>query len=279
MLFVFLALPWDLAYADPPYYNCSYTGNYIVTSPFQNNLNNILHSLSSNASISKFYNTSTGNGTDRVYFLYMCLDYVTNESCHDCITTASHDMLKLCPKPTEAVVWEEICLLRYSNKSFFGILDVTGNMLLDNEKFNSQPEEFKSIMNVTLNTLAYRAAFNLSANMYATGEAAVQDKTIYALVQCTRDLSANDCNLCLQSATADILRIYYYSVGARLLSRSCFLRYELYFFYGGTSNPSQLGVIGLVIIIATVAPACLAVILLGSYVYCHGRNKNGNKNM
>lgn len=244
MLFVFLALLWDLAYADPPYKNCSDTGNYAVTSPFQNNLNNILHSLSSNASISKFYSNSTGNDTDRVYGLYMCLDYVTNESCHDCITTASHDMLKLCPSTTEAVVWEEICQLRYSKKSFFGILDVTGNIPLDNKKNNSQPELFKSIVNVTLNALAYQAAFNLSANMYATGEAAFQDKTIYALVQCTRDLSANDCNLCLQSATADILRAYYYSVGARLLSRSCFLRYELYSFNGSTPNSPSSSQVG-----------------------------------
>ncbi|KAK7842559.1 cysteine-rich receptor-like protein kinase 25 [Quercus suber] len=273
MLFVFLALLWDLAYADPPYHNCSNTGNYTVTSPFQNNLNNILHSLSSNASISKFYNTSTGNDTNRVYGLYMCLDYVTNESCHDCITTASQDIWKLCPSTTEAVVWEEICQLRYSNKSFFGILDVTGTTPLDNQKNNSQPEVFKSIVNVTLNNLANQAAFNLSANMYATGEAAFQDKTIYALVQCTRDLSANDCNLCLQSATADILRIYYYSVGARLLSRSCFLRYELYSFYGGTPNSSgssQAGGIQMklwMIVVVTVVSACLVIVLLGPYAW------------
>ncbi|KAL4628525.1 hypothetical protein ACB092_05G245400 [Castanea dentata] len=283
MLFVFLALLWDLAYADPPYKNCSDTGNYAVTSPFQNNLNNILHSLSSNASISKFYNTSTGNDTDRVYGLYMCLDYVTNESCHDCITAASHDMLKLCPSTTEAVVWEEICQLRYSKISFFGILDVTGNIPLDNKKNNSQPELFKSIVNVTLNALAYQAAFNLSANMYATGEAAFQDKTIYALVQCTRDLSANDCNLCLQSATADILRVYYYSVGARLLSRSCFLRYELYSFYGGTPNSpgsSQVGGIQMklkMIVVVTAVSACLVIVLLGSYVYHRMMNKNEKK--
>uniref|UniRef100_A0A7N2R5L2 non-specific serine/threonine protein kinase n=2 Tax=Quercus lobata TaxID=97700 RepID=A0A7N2R5L2_QUELO len=283
MLFVFLALLWDLAYADPPFYNCSNTGNYTVTSPFQNNLNNILLSLSSNASISKFYNTSTGNDTDRVYGLYMCLDYVTNESCHDCITTASQDISKLCPSTTEAVVWEEICQLRYSKKSFFGILDVTGNIPLDNQKNNSQPELFKSIVNVTLNTLAYQAAFNLSANMYATGEAAFQDKTIYALVQCTRDLSAIDCNLCLQSATADILRVYYYSVGARLLSRSCYLRYELYSFYEGTSNSSGSSQIGggqmklWMIVVVTVVSACLVIVLLGSYVYCRMMNKMGKK--
>ncbi|KAM3749411.1 hypothetical protein ACB098_05G182900 [Castanea mollissima] len=260
MLFVLLALLWDLAYADPPHSNCSTTGNDAVNSPFDNNLNDILYSLSSKASITKFYNTSTGNDTNRVYGLYMCLDY------------ASQDILKLCPSTTEAIVWEETCQLRYSNKSFFGILDTN----------ISQPEEFKSIVNVTLNKLANQAAFKLLANMYATGEAAFQGKTIYALVQCTRDLSANDCNLCLQSATIDILS---YSVGARLLSRSCFLRYELYPFYGDTSNSSgsslevAKGGIGLVIIIVTVAPACLAVILLGSYIYCHRRNKNGNKNI
>ncbi|KAM3701574.1 hypothetical protein ACJW30_05G183500 [Castanea mollissima] len=283
MLFVFLALLWDLAYADPPYFNCPNTGNYPVTSPFQNNLYNILHSLSSNASISKFYSNSTGNDTDRVYGLYMCLDYVTNENCHDCITTASHDILKLCPSATEAVVWEETCQLRYSKKSFFGILDVTGNIPLDNKKNNSEPELFKSIVNVTLNALAYQAAFNLSANMYATGEAAFQDKTIYALVQCTRDLSANDCNLCLQSATADILRAYYYSVGARLLSRSCFLRYELYSFNGSTPNSpgsSQVGGIQMklwMIVVVTAVSACLGIFLLGSYVYYRMMNKNGKK--
>uniref|UniRef100_A0A7N2LS43 non-specific serine/threonine protein kinase n=1 Tax=Quercus lobata TaxID=97700 RepID=A0A7N2LS43_QUELO len=233
ILFVFLALLWDLAYADPLHSNCSTTGNDAVNSPFYNNLNYILYSLSSKASVTKFYNTSTGNDTNRVYGLYLCLDYVTSESCGACITEASKDILKLCPRTTEAIVWEETCQLRYSKKSFFGVLDVTGNIPLKNKRNISQPQEFKSFVNVTLNKLANKAAFNLLANMYATGEAAFQGKTIYALVQCTRDLSANDCNLCLQSATTDILS---YSVRARLLSRSCFLRYELYPFYGDTSN-------------------------------------------
>ena len=234
ILYVFLALLLNLAYADPPYRNCSNTGNYAVS--FRNNLNNLLLSLSSNASITKFYNTSIGNDPDRVYGLYMCLDFITNETCRDCIKTASQDILKLCPSTMEAVVWEENCQLRYSNKSFFGKLDVTGNIPLDNKQNISQPEEFRSVVKVKLNNLTQQAAFNVSANMYATGETAFKDKTIYALVQCTRDLSANDCNSCLQSATTDILTIYYYSIGARLLSRSCYLRYELYPFYGDTFN-------------------------------------------
>uniref|UniRef100_A0A2N9J0Z6 Cysteine-rich receptor-like protein kinase 10 n=1 Tax=Fagus sylvatica TaxID=28930 RepID=A0A2N9J0Z6_FAGSY len=237
-------------------------------------------SLSSNASITKFYNTSIGNDPDRVYGLYMCLDFFTNETCRDCIKTASQDILKLCPSTMEAVVWEENCQLRYSNKSFFGKLDVTGNIPLDNKQNISQPEEFRSVVKVKLNNLTQQAAFNVSANMYATGETAFKDKTIYALVQCTRDLSANDCNLCLQSATTDILSIYYYSIGARLLSRSCYLRYELYPFYGDTFNspgsPQKGGgqmKIWMIIVLVVVS-ACLVIVLL-EFLWKNGNLEQG----
>lgn len=242
LLYVFLALLCNLAYAEPPYYNCSdtsnnYGGNFTL---FQNNLQDVLLTLSSNASVSKFYNTSKGNDPDGVYSLYMCLDYVTNETCRDCILTTTQSILNHCPNTTEAVVWEEFCQLRFSNKNFFGQLNVTGNVLdLDNMQNISEPEQFKSVVKETLTNLTKRAASNLSANMYATGEVPFQDKTIYALVQCTRDLSADGCNSCLQRAITDVLTCCYLSVGARLPSRSCYLRYELYDFYNASEAPSS----------------------------------------
>ncbi|XP_062109732.1 cysteine-rich receptor-like protein kinase 25 [Humulus lupulus] len=62
------------------------------------------------------------------------------------------------------------------------------------------------------------------------------DNTVYALVQCTRDLSPDDYKKCLGSATEEILDVYYHSIGVRLLSQSCYLRYELYAFYMGESD-------------------------------------------
>jgi len=239
LLYVFLPLLCNLAYADPPYKICSNTSNYAGNMTlFQDNLQDVLYALSSNASVSKFYNTSKGNYPDEVYSLYMCLDYVTSEICLKCITTATQDILNLCPNTTEAVVWEEVCQLRFSNKNFFGQLNVTGNVLnLDNKQNISEPEQFKSVVKETLTNLTKRAAFNLSAHMYATGEAPFQDETIYALVQCTRDLSADRCNSCLQRAITDVLTCCYLSVGARLPSRSCYLRYELYNFYNASEAP------------------------------------------
>ncbi|KAJ1439233.1 Serine-threonine/tyrosine-protein kinase, catalytic domain [Sesbania bispinosa] len=199
-----LAFLSQVAFADPPYEICSTSSSYANGSSFQSNLRSLLLSLPSNASISKSYNTSSGFAPDGVYVLYMCLNYVSNETCHKCITTAIGDIVKLCPQSKEAVVWEEFCQLRYSNNNFLGRLNVTGNIGLDNKLNLSEPEKFESAVNKILNNLTEVASFNVSSKKYATGEVPYEDKTIYALVQCTRDLSANDCSICLKSAIREI---------------------------------------------------------------------------
>ncbi|KAK7253186.1 hypothetical protein RIF29_37698 [Crotalaria pallida] len=236
LLLCSLAFLSEFAFADPPYEICSTSNSYTNESSTQNNLNNLLLSLPSNASISKSYNASYGTASDRVYGLYMCLDYVSYESCQNCIATATEDIIKLCPQAEEAVVWEEVCQLRYSNYNFLGRLNVTGNIGKDNVQNISEPRKFQYAVNEMLSNLTKMASFNVSANMYATGEFPFDDKTIYALVQCTRDLSANDCRMCLQSAISDIPGCCYGSIGARVLSRSCYLRYEFYPFYSGATE-------------------------------------------
>ncbi|KAM3749415.1 hypothetical protein ACB098_05G183300 [Castanea mollissima] len=205
-----------LAFADPPY---NFRSNTTIGSPVQNNLNNLFLSLHSNASVSKFYFTSMGNGPDRLFGLYMCLNYVTNGSCQDCITVASTDLTKLCPEAREAVVWEELCEVRYSYKDFYGqyMLNVTGNLFTEINMMNiSEPEQFRSIVNDTLGDLTKQAAFGSLANMYATGEVPFIDRTIYALVQCSGNLSAEDCNSCLHIAITEILTCCYHAIGARV---------------------------------------------------------------
>ncbi|KAL9327958.1 hypothetical protein ACSQ67_002961 [Phaseolus vulgaris] len=239
LLLCTFALFSDVVFGDPPYKICSSSGSYGNGTSFENNLNNLLSSLSSNASDSKFYNTSYGVSPDRVYGLFMCLDYISNESCQKCITTVTEEILKLCPQTKEAVVWEESCQLRYSNNNFLGMLNVTGNIGLDNVQNTSETEKFESAVNETLRNLTKVASFDVSANMYATGDVPFEEETIFALVQCTRDLTADDCSRCLQSAIGDIPSCCYASIGGRVLSRSCYLRYELYAFYDGATGPTD----------------------------------------
>lgn len=239
LMTILLLSTLTFTFADPPYEICSTSGKYTKGSSFSDNLNNILVSLPSNASISKSFNVSYGNDTTRVYSLFMCLDYVSNQTCQDCIATAAQDILKLCPQAEEAIVWEETCQLRYSNQDFFGKVNVTGNIGKDNVQNVSEPEKFESVVNGLLYNLTEEAAFNVSASFYAIGETPFEDKTIYGLVQCTMDLSASVCSGCLRSAISDIPNCCYSSIGARVMSRSCFLRYEFYAFYDGEPGPNE----------------------------------------
>ncbi|KAI6704471.1 hypothetical protein NL676_007433 [Syzygium grande] len=133
-LYAYMILPSlvCLSRADPPYLLCSVPGYYAVNSTFQNNLDIFITNLSSSAFLSNFYSTSYGNSTDRVYGQHMCLNHASNQDCQDCIDSASQDILRLSPNNTEAMVWEEVCQLRYSGQNFIGHLDVTGNIWKDN---------------------------------------------------------------------------------------------------------------------------------------------------
>ncbi|KAI4295838.1 hypothetical protein L6164_035839 [Bauhinia variegata] len=278
LLLVSLAFLSNVAFADPPYEICSSGSSYTNGSTFESNLNNLLLSLPSNASISKSCNASYGDDPDKVYSLYMCLDYISSESCQKCIATAGIDIVKVCPQAKEAAVFEEECQLRYSNRNFFGKLYVSQTYSVRNLNNISEPEKFKSALNEILYNITEVAAFNSSANMYATREGPFEDKTIYALVQCTRDLSAANCSTCLKSAIErDLPDCCSAAVGARILSPSCYLRYEVYPFYEGETGPADpstsnqkgssrktwmiaglMASAGLVIIIFCLCACCLA---------------------
>ncbi|XP_062080904.1 cysteine-rich receptor-like protein kinase 10 [Humulus lupulus] len=111
------------------------------------------------------------------------------------------------------------------------------------------------------------------------------DNTVYALVQCTRDLSPDDYKKCLGSATEEILDVYYYSIGVRLLSQSCYLRYELYAFYMGESDSMANNKNGedngrnerWKFSLVAVVISCLVIVVLGSYACYYALNRRHKK--
>jgi hypothetical protein len=237
LLYFSIANLLNLAYADPPYSFCSNTSPYVANSSFQNNLKSLMSYLASNASVSNQYHAYAGNDPDRVYAQYMCYNYITSEKCSACIDAASQDIMQLCPNNRNATVWEELCQLRFSNKNFIGQLDFSGNIPLANRETIENSVQFISVVNENFSNLTEKAAFDPTQNMYATGKLALSDiDTLYTLVQCTTDLSSHDCNTCLQVAIQNISSCCYFGRGARLLSRSCYFRFELYAFYEGAAD-------------------------------------------
>ncbi|WCJ29071.1 cysteine-rich RLK (RECEPTOR-like protein kinase) 25 [Euphorbia peplus] len=279
LLLLYFLAP-NFSEVDPPYPFCSNITDQTSNNSFQINLSILLLSLRSNASISNQYISTTGNNSAKVYGRYMCLNYVSNDTCSSCINTASEHIMQLCRNNTEALVWEEACQLRYSNRSYFlGQLDVSGNIVLNNKIGISNPDQFRSLVNQTVSSLIEQASFNLSAERYATGEAEYTDsETLYALVQCTTDLSSAECKTCLEVALINVSSCCYFYRGLRLLSPSCYLRYELYAFYRGETetpaSPENQDARKMKLIVGMTAPAVLWVVLAFTYFICFTAKKN-----
>ncbi|XP_027362520.1 cysteine-rich receptor-like protein kinase 10 [Abrus precatorius] len=226
--------------ADPIDTYCSSEfPTYTPNSSFHNNLKLVLELLSSNnASKTGFYNTSVGEGSNKVYAQALCRGDITNSTvCKECVEKASQDIMNEC-KSEDAIIWYELCQVRYSFQMFFSSMVYTGKYPKQNdqEKNVSDPVRFDELLMYLMKNISYDAAFNPAKNMFASGEIDFPGKkTIYGLVQCTRDISETDCNSCLNSALTELLACCSYREGGIILSRTCNVRFQLSEFFNTSS--------------------------------------------
>ncbi|RDY13246.1 Cysteine-rich receptor-like protein kinase 25, partial [Mucuna pruriens] len=201
---------------------------------FQTNLNLLLSSLSSNATEgTHFYKTTIGSeAPNAVKGLFLCRGDTLPAACHDCVTTAANDLKHRCPVEKEAIIWYDVCMVRYSNQYLNNI--VPGVDMSDSKEVaRADLDRFNELLAGLLNALAEAA--NSADNKFATGEVNFTSSvTLYGLVQCTPELSSFDCNMCFRSAIAYVPNCCGGKRGARMLLPSCNIRYEVYPFYNST---------------------------------------------
>ena len=93
---------------------------------YQHNLKDLLLSLSSNSTREiGFYNNTVGqNPETSVYGLFLCRGDLTPDACQDCVSTATNEIVqRYCPVEKVAVIWYDECMLRYSNRSIFSVME------------------------------------------------------------------------------------------------------------------------------------------------------------
>ena len=119
-------------------------------------------------------------------------------------------------------------------------------MEIDPQNYQPNPTSVPSIylngFNDALRTLFKRlqgtAAAGDSFRKFAAGNETPPDyKTIYALVQCTPDLSKQDCIDCVNSALIRSASCCDAKEGGRLVLPSCNTRFEVYPFFEYTAPP------------------------------------------
>ena len=244
-IFIFTAHQAVLAHT------CSYdNGKYIANSSYEANLNHLLfYSLySSNTEIEYygFYNSSYGENPDKVYAIALCRGDVNPGICRACLNDARNLFKQVCPNQKEAIQWRDECMLHYSNRFIFGVLD-TAHVLPVLNGINvsaNYVDQFNDDLTTLLERLRRQAVAGGPLRKFAAGNAtAPNSQTLYGLVQCTPDLSELDCNSCLAWAIQGIPQYCGGKEGGRVVTTSCNIRFEIYLFYDSTvaaSPPPRL---------------------------------------
>ncbi|MED6113180.1 hypothetical protein PIB30_068484 [Stylosanthes scabra] len=213
-----------------------------LTSGYKTNLNNILSWLSSDAATSKGYNhTVIGTATsDAVYGLYNCRGDVTGTFCQFCVSTAASDILRRCPNKSSAVIWYDYCILRYSNHDFFDNLTMTPIWSTPGTKnaTNSTQEIQKG---ETYIQSLIKNATSENNLLYALGEFNPGGSLgkRYGLVQCTMDLTSEQCRKCLNGMLDQVPKCCAAKVGYQVGSPSCLIKYDDYMFYKISMSPGS----------------------------------------
>ncbi|XP_028786387.1 cysteine-rich receptor-like protein kinase 5 [Neltuma alba] len=225
--------------------DCSTTESFTANDPYLNNLKSLTLELSMSSNDTKsngFHSTTVGNNSDTtVYGLFMCRGDVPVGLCNECVSNGIEELNSTCPSSKEAIIWYDMCMLRYSNRSFFSTQDtqpiytaVAGDML------GNQTDGFNRLLAATLSGLV-KAISNsppVGVKNFATKKEVSTSEltTLYTLAQCTPNLSSQDCQKCLQDAQENMTSCCLGKRGGNVMSPGCNLRFESYRFYDDSKS-------------------------------------------
>lgn len=235
-----------LAIAQPPflYHFCLDEGsNYTANSTYKNNLKDLLSSLPSKIGINYwFYSSSNGQNPDEAYASGLCRGDVDSSVCQSCLNDSVNLLTQRCPNQKGAVGWYDKCMLRYSSRSLHGIKRTDPAFAMWNMRnVSSDVDAFHNGLETLLEDLRSRAVEGggRSQRKFAAGntEAPNGYEIIYALVQCSPDLSDVDCSDCLVDAIDRLTACCKGKRTARIGMPSCNVAYDFDRFYDVSAEP------------------------------------------
>ena len=125
-------------------------GNYTKGSVYNQNLNQLFTTFSSQSSNRKFYNSTIGSNPNRVYGLYQCREDLNLDLCKVCIQAATRKIVQVCSVYGEAIVWYDECMLRYANRTIFSVYEISPRGFLWQQQNMSKDTQFVHVMNSSI---------------------------------------------------------------------------------------------------------------------------------
>jgi hypothetical protein len=229
----------------PRNHACNQTlGNFSNRSDYRNNRDNALQQIYSNTEIDYgFYNVSYGENPNQVNAIALCRGDIEPEDCRSCLRTSAALLItERCPLAYGAIQYYDLCTLRYSNESIFGVTETGTSNYYNIANKTAVDDAFNQTLNDLLDGLKSMAAEGDSRKKFAENYAKVineSNDTIYGLVQCTPDLSKQDCINCLDFAFGAIRAWCEDMKGCLFLGPSCSFRYDISQFFTSIEPPTS----------------------------------------
>ncbi|MED6188882.1 hypothetical protein PIB30_090204 [Stylosanthes scabra] len=227
----------DAESQDPLGEFCNKDTNISIEGKVSSNINNLLSELVTKTPSTGFLATTFGKEQDKVYGLAQCRGDVSTQDCSICIQDAAKQIRQQCPNQADARIWYDYCFLRYNNKTFAGQVDTSLGIFYFNVENVTDSETFNNKLGSLMDQIRAEAVVPKDEGLGKEKTKLSPFVTLYALVQCTRDLSEISCAQCLAISVSNFPTFCNNRKGCRVLYSSCYVRYELYpFFFPLDSN-------------------------------------------
>ncbi|KAK2986536.1 hypothetical protein RJ640_005578 [Escallonia rubra] len=188
------------------YNRCSTSGNYTTNSTYSRNLNALLSSIPASSDLNSdgFFNASIGQNPDQVYAIGLCRGDLAVGSCRSCLNNSVQAITQACPNQKEASRWYDECMLRFSNRNILSTMELGFPFTAWNNANATNQTQFNDVVGNLLSGLRDPAAAG-GVRKYAADVANYTSLLkIYAVEQCTPDISVMDCGRCLDAVMTDV---------------------------------------------------------------------------
>ncbi|XP_065878498.1 cysteine-rich receptor-like protein kinase 44 [Euphorbia lathyris] len=207
-------------------------GNYTSNSIYKTNLDTLLSALESDSeSKTGFYNLSVGQAPDRVEAKALCRGDVGFEDCRSCIRNSTSKVLEICPNQKDALGIYDFCNIRYSNGVIYGVEERDPTFFIAGLINASDVGVFTRAQQILLNRLRGITAAGDSNRKFATGNESAGFERVFGLMQCSPELSGQQCDECLAESIKGIGDCCSGKLSGSVIKPSCEVRSDNKLFY------------------------------------------------
>ncbi|KAF2580525.1 hypothetical protein F2Q68_00002384 [Brassica cretica] len=228
-------------------------GSLASNSSYAQNRLGLFSTLASNVVTNGgFYNASLGQYPNKVYVLGLCARGYEQKDCSSCVEKMTLETQTNCGSFMDSFIWGSdvgdrvFCLVRSSNHSF-------GNLELSPPVIGASLNHFAQSINMTLfmqqweytvnKTLeAVTKADTSSVHKYYSAVHAefTEFQNVYMMMQCTPDITSQDCKQCLGDSVKYFREQFRGKTGGMASFPSCLFRWDLYPFQAAFGDVTRV---------------------------------------